>query len=88
MVADLLTKALLIPKFRYCLGELGMHTKPNLSLWSSIVALDWNFVFVAKGVFFGHCSFPLLLTKVCLLTSKSGGQLSLCSSGLIISLFS
>jgi hypothetical protein len=25
MVADFLTKALPLPKFRYCLGKIGMH---------------------------------------------------------------
>jgi hypothetical protein len=39
MMADFLTKALPIPKFRYSLGELGMHIKPHLSLWSSATSL-------------------------------------------------
>jgi hypothetical protein len=39
MVADFLTKALPVPKFRYCLGEIRVHPKPQLSLWSSTIVL-------------------------------------------------
>jgi hypothetical protein len=103
MVADFLTKALPVPKFRYCLRELGMHIKPHMSLWSSVTSLTkYNSLFVAMCDC-GHCSFPLLMSMqlynngttkllflepVCILHSKSGGQLSLCFSRLIVSLFS
>ena len=39
MVADFLTKALPVPKFRYCLREIGMHPKAEQSLWSLATSL-------------------------------------------------
>jgi hypothetical protein len=110
MVVDFLTKALPLPKLRYCLGAIGMHPTVYAAAKSLSPCSGFGLgSYRGSTVFLWQCVvWPLFLlfwsssshtylrdqetykTPVCILHSKSGGQLSPCisSTGLNIFLFS